>query len=182
MKIRNEIEAAVREGIDQQKQSGHTRPPPCWCELCRADVTALALSTLPPRYVTTVSHSTLSGGAGDGAVASTILTSMRKVARRPKHRHCFPESQSSRVKIINYTFQEGFSRLASYMRQPGLPCVCARCQDDTLAYALNRYPPKYGVLHAGNTKLPPYHLDHISQELRLIISHAGAVVGKHPRH
>jgi hypothetical protein len=182
MKIKNEIEAAVREEVDLQKHSGHKRPRLCWCELCRADVTALALSTLPPRYVTTVSHSTLSGGAGAGAVTSAILTSMRKVSRRPKHRHCFPESQSSRVKIINYTFQEGFSQLVSYMRQPGIPCTCAQCQNDTLAYALNRYPPKYGVLHAGSTKLLPYHLDHIRQELRLIVTHAGTVVGKRPRH
>ncbi len=182
MKIRNEIEAAVEEGVDLMVQGGQKRARACWCELCRADVTALALSTLPPRYVTTISHSTLNGGAGTGAVTSAILTSMRKVSRRPKHRHSFPESQSSRVKIINYIFQEGFSRLASYMRRPGLPCTCARCQDDTLAYALNRYPPKYGVLHAGSTKLPPYHVDHIRQELRLIIAHAGAVVGKSPRH
>jgi hypothetical protein len=182
MRIRNETETAVQGEVDRQKQNGYRKLLPCWCELCRADITALALSTLPPRYVTTVSHSILTGGAAAGPVTTAVLSSMRKVSRRPKHRHCFPESRSSRVKIINYTFQEGFSRLASYMRRPGLPCTCARCQDDTLAYALNRYPPKYGVLHAGNTKLPPSHLDYIRRELCLVISHAGAVVGNRPRH
>jgi len=140
------------------------------------------MTFLPPRYCTANCHGSRVENKRTGAVKNAVLTSMRKVSQRPKHRFSAPETIPSKVRIINFTYEEGMTQVASVMLKSSVPCPCEKCRSDILAYALNRYPPKYGVLHGGTSSLPAYQLDFIRHELGLILCHAAGLVGSHPRH
>jgi hypothetical protein len=182
MRIRNEIEEAVRAEVEIQKDTPAGELHICWCALCAADVTALAMTILPPRYSTDSNTRPSSHGSGTGAVRSAVFTSIKRVARRPKHNKSIPESRAAKVRLVNFNYEEGAAAVASLSRRTDLPCVCRDCLTHTLAFALNRYPPKYGVLHAGRSNLPEYQRDYLRHELGIIISHAASVVASHPRH
>jgi len=59
-------------------------------------------------------------------------------------------------------------------------CGCEHCRADTLAYALNRYPAKYGVTVDGPAQLAPTYLDFMRHELGMLIGQAVRVVSAHP--
>jgi hypothetical protein len=61
-------------------------------------------------------------------------------------------------------------------------CNCEHCRADTLAYALNRYPAKYGVTVDGRRSLHPTYLDFMRHELGMLIGQAVRVVSAHPHH
>jgi hypothetical protein len=56
------------------------------------------------------------------------------------------------------------------------------CQEDTLAYALNRVAPKYGVEVKGRRRLPPHLMEFIRHDLAAAILNAARVVAANPRH
>ena len=182
MRIRNEVETSVRAEVSRQKSKGRGKHSACWCSLCEADITALAMTILPPRYCTSNCHGSLMEKERPGAVKDAVFSAMRKVSKRPKHQFSFPEANSSKVKIVNFSYDEGVGQVTGFMMKSHAPCPCEKCRSDVLAYSLNRYPPKYGVLHGGTSSLPSYQQDFIRHELGLIIFHAAGVVASHPRH
>lgn len=181
MSVINQTEKAVRAEISRLKEGVGEESAQCWCALCEADVIALAMTILPPRYRTReVGHD--GEPASLGSVKNAVFTAARRVGRRPKHRTAHPETYAAKVRLVNYTYEEGASLVATLMHRNDKACTCRICQSDMLAYALNRYPPKYGVLYGGRSNLPAYQRDYIRNELEIIISHAAGVVTARPRH
>ena len=183
MRIRNEVAEAVAAEVEEYRHSGRREPLLCRCPLCLADVSALALTILPPRY-STAERAASTGGPGDlsSTARSAVFTSMRRVNRRPKHDRSRPENRPASVRLVNFAYEEGASLVASLVRRTEVHCTCRTCIGDTLAYALNRYPHKYGVLHKGRESLPSYQRAFMREELMIIISHAAGVVSSKPRH
>ena len=107
MIIRNEIETAVRAEVNRQKGNGRRDFSSCWCSLCDADVTALAMTVLPPRYCTTSCHTPFSEKEKEGTVRNAVFSSMKKISRRPKHGSASPETNPAKVLLINYNYDEG---------------------------------------------------------------------------
>lgn len=182
MIIRNEVETAVRAEVSRQKDNGRKDFSSCWCTLCDADVTALSMTVLPPRYCTTSCHAPFKEKEKAGTVKNAVFSSMRKVSRRPKHASSAPETNPSKVRLINYNYDEGVAQVATFLLKSTIPCSCQKCRSDILAYALNRYPPRYGVLYGGTTNMPSYQLDFIRHEIGMIIHHAAGIVATQPRH
>jgi hypothetical protein len=182
MRVRNEVHEAVSGAVQELKAMAGEENSPCWCPLCEADVSALSMSILPPRYSTAV-FGNISGVAGEhNPVRSALSTSLRRVDRSPNHPRSSPELRSARINLVNYAYDEGATLLAGLREREELPCDCDECLADTLAYSLNRYPPKYGVLRGGRANLPPYQRDFMRHELGVIISHALNVIASSPRH
>jgi len=182
MNIRNEVQEAVNSEVVRLKSLGDAHSSPCWCPLCEADVAALSMTILPPRYSTTVFGDITTDKAGNNPVKSALSTSVRRVDRSPNHPPSSPESPLRRVRLINYAYEEGTTLVSSLLAREDLPCDCDDCLADTLAYSLNRYPPKYGVIRRGRTNLPAYQRDFMRHELNVIISHAINVIASAPRH
>jgi hypothetical protein len=181
MRVRNEVHEAVSGAVLEIKGLAEEENAPCWCPLCEADVTALSMSILPPRYSTAV-FGDLDTDAGHNPVRSALSTSVRRVDRSPNHPRSSPELRSARINVINYAYDEGAALLAGLRERGELSCGCDECLADTLAYSLNRYPPKYGVLRGGRANLPPYQRDFMRHELGVIISHTLSIIAASPRH
>lgn len=182
VRIRNEVEEEVRAEVARRREEILPGENSCWCALCEADVTALAMTILPPRYSTSQQNAEARRGESSNAVRSAVFTAMKRVTRRPKHRRSTPENYPLRVRLINFTYEEGAALVTSLTRRSDLPCTCPLCLSDTLTYALNRYPPKYGVMHGGRENLPAYQRDYMREELQVVISHAAGKIASHPRH
>jgi len=182
MRVRNEVHEAVSGAVQELKAMAGEENSPCWCPLCEADITALSMTILPPRYSTAVFGEIGGDGSDHNPVRSAISTSLRRVDRSPNHPPSTPELRSERINLINYTYDEGTALLTGFQERGELPCDCDECQADTLAYSLNRYPPKYGVLRGGRTNLPLYQRDFMRHELGVIISHAMNIIASSPRH
>ena len=182
MRVRNEVHEAVSGAVQEIKALAEEENSPCWCPLCEADVTALSMTILPPRYSTAVFGGISAGADGHNPVRSALSTSLRRVDRSPNHPRSSPELRSARINVINYAYDEGTALLSGFRERGELPCGCDECLADTLAYSLNRYPPKYGVLRGGRANLPPYQRDFMRHELGVIISHALNIVASSPRH
>lgn len=86
MKLVNVMEHLVFEAIDEVRK----RQPFCNCDACRLDIAALALNSLPPRYVVT-SKGEAYGRADwidlqkDIDLFSTVLKAIQKVESSPRH-------------------------------------------------------------------------------------------------
>jgi competence protein ComFB len=83
----NIMETIVRERIDHLLHNFDC----CKCDLCKDDMTALALNGLPPKYVTT--HNGELFGRTETLNQSAMLTldvdiimCINKVAKKPNHR------------------------------------------------------------------------------------------------
>ena len=182
MNIRNRIVTAVIGEIERRQEDTEFQSRFCWCSLCEADVTALALNSLPPAYSTTNGSAAPNGEKLQGAVRNAVLMAIGKVAHSPKHTADRPENYSDSIRVINYTFEEGSAQVVSSMAKSASPCVCDRCLADALAFALNRYPPKYGVERFGTRNLKEGHRKVMRQELKLMLSHAANIVSGSPNH
>lgn len=87
MKAKNIVEGLVWDSLDGVLE---TKPDACKCEKCRADIVALALNHLPPKYVVTEMGETIARAEGlDNKVRIAVLVALAEavelVSSRPRH-------------------------------------------------------------------------------------------------
>lgn len=183
MKIpRNATEVAVGNELSRIRETGPVAAAPCWCSACQADVRALSLSSLPPNYYTTFDFDTVLARAGSAKIQKTVAGAVERVARYPKHGRFNGREGLPDLRVINFSLEEGCTVIEEMTSAPGASCSCPSCRNDALAYALNRYPAKYGVERGGHIEFPKSERDTIRRELSSIINQAIRVVASKPRH
>ena len=182
MDVRNEMEQLVREEVARVRREDRQRHEVCWCPLCETDIVALALTLLPPRYSRSGRPGHATGLIGAGKIADAVHSSLKRVSLWPKHRPGARPAGGEAVSLVNYTFELGTAMVGPALGQTSAGCSCESCRSDTLAYALNRYPAKYGVLRSGRRSLHPTYVDFMRYELGMLISQAARVVSGNPNH
>lgn len=181
MEIKNDMESLVRAEVTRRKESSGKEAAACWCALCEADVVALALNRLPPRYCQRQNFGYAASQQGLAFhVRSAVSYAVDKVSKRPKHRPGAPDRFRSEVRLENFALRIGHSVVGTALADAA--CSCEQCRSDALAYALNRYPPKYGVSAAGRESYQSNFEDFIRHELGELISRASRVVAASPHH
>lgn len=180
MGIKNEMEHLVRDEVARVRQTGGPGYTGCWCVLCETDIVALALTLLPPMYCRqeAVGHAT--GVIRPGTIGDAVQSALKRVCLWPKHRPGTRPTSLERVALVNYTYEVGTTMVGSAQIRSAIGCTCDTCRSDTLAYALNRYPAKYGVTRSGQRSLHPTYLDFMRYELGMLIGQAARVVSSHP--
>lgn len=182
MSIRNEMEALVRQEVARARAAAEPGRSGCWCPLCETDAVALALTLLPPLYCREETVGSAAGLIKAGRIQEAVASALKRVALSPKHRTGVGPTLRGEVALINYTYEVGTAMVGSALGRTARACSCEGCRSDALAYALNRYPAKYGITHAGRRSLHPTYLDFMRYELGLLVNHAARVVATHPRH
>jgi hypothetical protein len=180
--IRNEMEELVREEIARARRGGGPVYAGCWCALCETDIVALALTLLPPLYCRTDSHGHAAGLIKAGTISDAVQAALKRVSLWPKHRPGTQPGLRDEVALVNYTFEIGSQMVGPALGLSTTGCCCEECRADTLAYALNRYPPKYGIARGGQRSLHPTYIDFMRYELGMLINQAARVVATHPGH
>jgi len=182
MAIKNDMEFLVRSELRRVVERSGENDAVCWCPLCEMDILALALNQLPPRYC----HEKNFGCAGSQGfgndVRSAVARAVQKVSRRPKHRPGRPLSSSDDIRMENYAQKIGSALVGTILSPESSACACDQCQADTLAFALNRYSPKYGVSYGGRESYQENYADFIRHEIGQSLTQAVAVVREHPHH
>jgi hypothetical protein len=182
MAVKNYMEQVVKAELEQHQVDRGSSRAICGCPLCAADVNALSLTSLPPRYCMDYSYGLMARRVLPGMVRSAIQRAFDKVGRRPKHRIGLPDYYPHRIRMVNVPFEEGRAIVATVMGNQAAPCLCPQCQADTLAYALNRFPPLYGVECDGSGQLPAERIDFLRHDLRLVLGQAAKHIAAHPHH
>jgi len=180
MSIKNEMEQLVRDEVLRAKSKGSGERQ-CWCPLCETDIVALALTMLPPLYCRTETFGYAAGLIKAGKIHDAVQAALKRVSLRPKHRFGAPTHRGA-VSLVNYTFEVGTEMVGPALGTTSSGCTCEHCRADALAYALNRYPAKYGVTHDGRRSLHPTYVDFMRHELGMLIGQAVRVVSSHPHH
>jgi hypothetical protein len=182
MSIKNEMEELVREEVARARKEGGPGYAGCWCPLCETDIVALALTLLPPLYCRAENYGHAASLIKAGKISDAVQAALKRVGLWPKHRPGTRPAVRDDVTLVNYTYEVGTSIVGPALGQSQSRCSCESCRADTLAYALNRYPAKYGVLRAGRRSLHPTYLDFMRYELGMLIAQAARVVASHPHH
>jgi competence protein ComFB len=84
----NKMEKAVEDTVDQLFARGKT--PGCSCERCKLDVIALALNSLPSKYVVTnignaVTNVALNSSQWQANLTMAVCNAIEIVRRKPRH-------------------------------------------------------------------------------------------------
>jgi hypothetical protein len=182
MSVKNEMEAVVRDEVARVRAAAAGSRSECWCQLCEADTVALALTLLPPLYCREETVGTAATLISAGKIRDAVKAALKRVGLAPKHPPGALPTLRRDVGLINYAYEVGSTMVASALSRTTRACTCEHCRTDALAYALNRYPAKYGVNLSGRRSLHPTYLDFMRYELGLLVNHAAGVVSKHPRH
>jgi hypothetical protein len=182
MKLTNAMEPSVREHLNRLREQSPPGDETCWCPLCRADMLAMALSALPPRYATR----RMDGHDADPALAASIHDGLtrarRQVERFPKHPKGAAVAAGEAVWVVNVPLEESFRAVDEILRRHDGACDCWHCRCDMVAFALNRYPARYGVEHEGRTHLVEGDRAQMRTELASFLDLAVRVVTTIPRH
>lgn len=182
MSIKNEMENLVREEVARARREEGLEYSGCWCSLCEADIAALALTMLPPLYCRAETHGHASNVIKASRIRDTVQSALTRVRLRPKHRPGTLPSSRERIALVNYTFEVGTKMVSAALGKSANGCTCSGCHADALAYALNRYPAKYGVTQSGQRNLHYSYIDTMRHELGMLVAQAARVVSTHPRH
>lgn len=182
MDIKNEMEQLVRDEVARAKAEGGPGYKGCWCQLCEIDIVALALTLLSPLYSRTGTYGHAAVLIRAGKISDAVQSALKRVDLWPKHRPGTMPAKRDEIALINYTFEVGSEMVGPALGRSAAGCICDECRSDTLAYALNRYPAKYGVSRGGQRSLQPAYLDFMRYELGMLIHQAARVVSSHPRH
>jgi hypothetical protein len=182
MVVRNETKSAVESEIARRRISDSEMREGCLCPLCEADVTALALTNLPPGYRTTYAGRQSQGEGYVDDIRDAVDTAWGKVSSRPKHRSWARESLPSNLRLVDLSFREAEAMVHSTLAEMGGACSCERCRADTVAHALNRHSPKYGVEREGQTRMPSHEQERLRASLRPRLIVSAATVAARPRH
>jgi hypothetical protein len=173
--LRNAMEHEVSRVLDRYKSSAAAFGSPCWCSSCEADIMALALSSLPPRYHTNPAPGRVTLKASE--LYDSVAGAARTVALRPKA-HCFEEERGQR--LVNISLEEASMIMANLVGETALFCECEACRNAILAYTLNRIAPKYGVQRSGRLPLPSFERQRLRREIALMIALAAGIVASTP--
>ncbi len=180
--VKNEMEHLVIREVDRRKRRNAREPERCWCPQCEADVIALTLNNLPPRYCRRANFGyAVSEGYG-GQVGKKVDLAVEKVSRRPKHPPGAPDRYRREAYREDYALKIGCTLVdTSFPARDGV-CSCDECRADALALALNRYRPKYGVSSPGRASYQENFEDFIRHEVGLLLAAACQVVCANPNH
>jgi hypothetical protein len=176
------MEQAVRIHLNRIRAQSPAKDETCWCPLCRADMMALALTTLPPRYVTCRPRDADSEARLVADIRAEVVLACRQIERLPKHAKGAPVPAGEPVWVVNFPLEEGFRVVAAMLRRHNPACDCWNCRCDMVAFALNRYPARYGVEHEGRTRMFEEHRERMRDELSPFLDYAIKVVATVPRH
>ena len=182
MKLSNSMEQAVRIHLNRVRAQSPAGDETCWCPLCRADMMALALTSLPPRYATRRRSSLEVEALETTAIHDGVALARRQVERFPKHERGAAVAAGEPVWVVNFPLEEGFRAVESILRRHEGACDCWNCRCDMVAFALNRYPTRYGVEHRGQTGLFEQDREQMRSELSSFLELAVRVVTTVPRH
>jgi hypothetical protein len=182
MKLTNSMEPAVRFHLNRLRAAAAAGGGSCWCPLCRADMMALALTRLPPRYATRRPSEIVADPQMAAAVRDGVALARDQVERFPKHTKGAAVAAGEPVWVVNFPLEEAFRAVDAILRQHEGACDCWNCRCDMVAFALNRYPACYGVEHEGQTHL--FEKDRVQMRLELesFLDLAARVVTTVPRH
>ncbi|QQE79373.1 late competence development ComFB family protein [Alicyclobacillus sp. SO9] len=79
--------------------------------------------------------------------------------------------------LVRNTLEENF------LEDDKLFCSCELCQNDIVAFALNRLPPRYASSELGRAYIKSqYFTVQMQSDILREVTHAVEVVGQHPRH
>ena len=184
MTIKNDMEFLVRSEVERRRdRAGKARERDvCWCPLCEMDIFALALNQLPPRYCHERNFGCAASQGFGEDVRAAVGRAIEKVSRRPKHRPGKPLSDADDIRMENYAQKIGTSLVGAVLSPESSACACTQCQADTLAYALNRYQPKYGVSYGGRESYQANYEDFIRHDIGQALAQAMAVIRERPHH
>ena len=182
MKLSNTMEQAVRTHLNKIRAQSAAGDETCWCPLCRADMMALALTSIPPRYATRRSGDADVEARTATAVHEGVARARRQVQRFPKHPKGAAVAAGKAVWVVNFPLEESFRAVDEILRRHDGACDCWNCRCDMVAFALNRYPARYGVEHEGQTHLFEDDRERMRDELTSFLDLAVKVVTTVPRH
>lgn len=182
MELSNSMEQAVRRHLTRNLAQSEAGDETCRCPLCRADTMARALSSLPPRYSTRRPGEVESDGPMAATVIDAVALARGQVERFPKHARDAAVAAGKPIWVVNFPLEEGFRAVDEVLRRHEGACDCWHCRCDAVAFALNRYPPRYGVEHEGQTHLFEQDRELIRGELSVFLDLAVKVVATAPRH
>jgi hypothetical protein len=182
MKLTNAMEPIVRERLSQLRAQAGPGGGTCWCPLCRADMMALALSRLPPRYATRRPATVEDDSVLAEVVHAEVLRAALHVGRNPKHGAGGAVATGSSVWVVNLPLEESFRAIGAMLRDSDGACDCWHCRCDMVAFALNRHPSRYGVEHGGQTRHFEDERRKMRTELAAFLELAIRVVTTVPRH
>lgn len=182
MKLTNSMEQVVRTHLNQVRSRSAAGDESCWCPLCRADTMALALTALPPRYATRRTGAVEAAQPTSALVQEQVGSALKQVNRFPKHPQGGAVAAGAPVWVVNFPLEEGFRAVDEILRNHDGACDCWHCRCDMVAFALNRYPARYGVEHEGRTHLFENDRAQMRDELCSFLDLAVRVVTAVPRH
>lgn len=181
--LENATERLVADEIEKRKAPPHADSTLCWCSLCENDVMALSLMSISPRYETRFISATATGIEIE-LIREAVSSALSRVSLHPRHERYPATSGVVELRLVNFSREAGASLVNALPAEDGKNtfCVCARCRADTLAYALNRFPPRYGLERNGSVEFPAKERDAIRAEMSSFIAYAARVVADNPRH
>lgn len=182
MTPKNLMEDIVRSEVLSHRQKSTDTEGICWCKLCIADMQALALSSLPPQYVTRREPLAGDSAALHGAVDVEVGRAIRLVGGHPKHSSACDGAAADAVAIVNYSFEIGFSAIEDRMQVRNQGCDCWECRCDAVAFALNRFPPQYGVAFSGRSAFPESNRKQMTEEMAPFLDLGVQIAAALPRH
>jgi hypothetical protein len=180
--VKNDMEHLVRQEVGRRKADRAESRSRCWCPLCEADITALALNHLPPRYCRGVNFGYAASHGFGRQVTEAVRMALDKVGQRPKHRPGAPDRFRSEASLEDFGLKIGCTIVDHSFAAANGACSCDGCRADALAFALNRYPPKYGVSTPGRTSYQANFEDFIRHELGQALTKACRVISTNPQH
>ncbi len=158
-------------------ESAHSKGN-CWCPACEADVMALSLTSLRPRYHTCFGDEEHLRDEEFESVRRALEDAAGRVGRFPRHGSV--GSSSPQVRLINFNVEEGAEIVEALTAESALPCGCLKCCSDILTYSLNRVAPRYGVERDGQVSLPREAREDIRQQVAVMIALATKVMAGRP--
>lgn len=182
MKLTNAMETMVRAHLNEVRATSPAGDEACWCPLCRADMMALALTALPPRYATRRPGSADATQQMLSLVEEQVSQARAQVQRFPRHPKGSAVASGAPVWVVNFPLEESFRVVEDILHRHDGACDCWHCRCDMVAFALNRYPARYGVEHEGRTSLIEADRSRMRDELSRFLDLAVRVVTTIPRH
>lgn len=153
----------------------------CQCPICLTDSIALAANSLPPCYCRGEHYGISSGKITPEEIVAKVKTAIRKVTLLPKHGSQIVTSPGQ-VKLLDFGVYEGSRIITPLLASIPGACTCESCQEDTLAYGLNKTNVKYGIVIGKKLRMPQTELQFFRHHLQGILSESAKVIALNPRH